>query len=155
MIRRAALLAVLLLGGCSTPYQENGFTGGVTAVRVSADVWRIEASGNGYTSSATIQDYALLKSAETTKAAGGTHFVVVDGKDTSATGVYTGPAQSTTTFSGNQAFTTTTPGARMAFNKPGQDTYIRVIRLQPGQNPGGAYSADEIIQFIGPRIKRG
>src|SRR5262249_48645534 len=39
--------------------------------------------GNAYTGKTTIQDYALLKAAETTKEAGGTHFVVISAADAS------------------------------------------------------------------------
>ncbi|MBR1273387.1 CC0125/CC1285 family lipoprotein [Bradyrhizobium sp. AUGA SZCCT0283] len=64
----------LLLIGCGTKYQEMGFTGGVSAEQITKDTFRIVARGNGNTRSTTIQDYALLKAAETTKAAGATHF---------------------------------------------------------------------------------
>jgi hypothetical protein len=40
--------------------------------------------------------------------------------------------------------------------KPGQDTYIRVFTVAPGQvPPPGVMSADEIMQFVGSRVKRG
>ena len=59
----------LTLAGCGTKYQEMGFTGGVAAEQMSANVYRIKSRGNGYTSNSTIQDYVLLKAAETTKEA--------------------------------------------------------------------------------------
>src|SRR6185503_20266800 len=71
------LLMSITLTACSTRYQHMGFAGGVSAERMTADTFRIVARGNGYTDATTIQDYALLKAAETTVAAGGTHFVVV------------------------------------------------------------------------------
>jgi hypothetical protein len=64
------------------------------------------------------------------------------------------PGTSTTTFSGNTAYTTRSPGYVDNIIKPGQDVHIRVLRLAPGQQIPGVYSADEIIQFIGPRVKR-
>jgi hypothetical protein len=69
------VMLCLLLAGCGTKYQEMGFTGGVAAEQITKDTYRIVARGNGNTRSTTIQDYALLKAAETTKAAGATHFV--------------------------------------------------------------------------------
>ncbi len=39
--------------------------------------------------------------------------------------------------------------------KPGEDAYIRVLKLAPGQQAQGAFSAAEIIQFTGPRVQRG
>ncbi|WP_457488951.1 CC0125/CC1285 family lipoprotein [Tardiphaga sp. P5_C10] len=149
---RAGLIGLLclLLAGCGTRYQEMGFTGGVAAEQITADTWRIKARGNAYTASETVQDYVLLKAAETTQAAGGTHFQLISSTDASRTGVIVTPGQSTTTFSGNQAFTTTSPASASEFIKPGQDTYIRVLR---GAQPA-AISAAEIIQFTGARVKR-
>src|SRR6267378_1291703 len=124
----AVVALCALLTGCGTKYQEMGFTGGVAAEQVTADTWRIKARGNAYTNSSTIQDYVLLKAAETTQAAGGTHFQLISSSDASRTGVIVTPGQSTTTFSGNQAFTTTTAGSASEYIKPGQDTYIRVLK---------------------------
>lgn len=62
------------------------------------------------------------------------------------------PAQ--TTVYGHTAFTTYTPGSTTTFVKPGEDTYIRVLKLGPGQQVQGAINAAEIIQFIGPRVQR-
>jgi hypothetical protein len=63
-----ALLALAVIGGCATKYQEMGLTGGVTAEPVMTDVYRIVARGNGYTSADRVQDFVLLKAAETTLA---------------------------------------------------------------------------------------
>ena len=100
-------VAVLLLtigGGCATKYQEMGFTGGVTAEPVMTDVFRIVARGNGYTSVDRVQDFALLKAAETTIAAGGNYFVVVNEAD--RTNVVSGqtPATMQTSVVGRTAY---------------------------------------------------
>lgn len=146
----ALVLLCFVLSACATKYQEMGFTGGVAAEQVTSDTWRIKARGNSYTGASTIQDYVLLKAAETTIAAGGTYFQLISSSDASRTGVIVTPGQSTTTFSGNQAVTVTTPGDASQYIKPGQDTYIRVLRA-PQQ---GALSANEIVQFTGARVKR-
>jgi hypothetical protein len=65
-------LGFLIFAGCATKYQEMGFSGGVAAQQITADTFRIVARGNAYTGSTTVQDYVLLKAAETTKAAGAT-----------------------------------------------------------------------------------
>ena len=70
------LLAVAILGGCATKYQDMGFTGGVAAEPVMTDVYRIVARGNGYTSSDRIQDFVEMKASETTLAAGSAYFVI-------------------------------------------------------------------------------
>jgi hypothetical protein len=70
-MRTVILLLSLAIAGYSTPYQPMGFGGGVEAQQMTADTYRIRAKGNGRTASSTIMDYLLVKSAETTKAAGG------------------------------------------------------------------------------------
>ena len=155
MAWRFALFLVLLTG-CSTPYQEMGFTGGVGAQQMTADTYRIISRGNAYTGSTAIQDYTLLKAAETTRSAGATHFMIISAADASRTGAIISPGQATTTFHGNTASTTYSPATAHNYIKPGQDTYIRVVTVAPGQAPPpGALSADEIIQFVGARVKRG
>ncbi len=146
----------LLLAGCSTPYQELGLTGGVASQRITATTYRIKSRGNGYTDRATVQDYTLLKAAETTKAAGGTHFMIVGAEDASRSDAIVSPASATTTVTGSVAYTSFSPATVSEIIKPGQDTYIRVVSLAPGERaPPGAFTADEIIQFIGSRVKRG
>lgn len=61
----------------------------------------------------------------------------------------------TTTLVDNQAYTTTPPGYVNTVIKPGQDVYVRVLKLAPGQQVPGTYSADQIIRFVGPRERRG
>lgn len=158
MYRVLAIFCLAFLCGCSTPYQEIGLTGGVSAFPITTDVYRIEARGNGNTKSTTIQDYTLLKAAETTKVAGGSHFIVVNSADVSVTGATVLPGQAQTSFNAynNTATTTYTPPTAINYRKPRQDTYIRVLRLDRGQAvPPGAISADEIISVIGARVKRG
>ncbi|MHB0772309.1 CC0125/CC1285 family lipoprotein [Bradyrhizobium sp. 1.29L] len=144
----------LALGGCGTKYQEMGFTGGVAAQQMTADTWRIQSRGNAYTNSATVQDYVLLKAAETAQAAGGTHFQIISAADASRASTIVSPGTSNTTFVGNQAFTTTSPGSVDTVIRPGQDVYVRVLKLPPGPTPQGVYSAQEIIQFVGSRVER-
>jgi hypothetical protein len=152
MVRLAALaLLVAAICGCSTRYQSMGFTGGVAAQQMTSDTFRISARGNSYTSTTTIQDYMMLKAAETTKQVGGSHFIIVSAADASRTGYITTPGQARTTVVGNTAYTSYSPGSVYSMFKPGQDAYVRVV---PANTPG-AISADEIIQFIGSRVKRG
>lgn len=146
-------LGGLALAGCGTKYQGMGFNGGVEAQQVTADTYRIVARGNAYTANTTIQDYALLKAAETTKSAGATHFVVISAADAARVshGVTSGSVQ--TSVIGNTAYSTYTPGQPYTIVKPGQDAYIRILR--PGQTAPGAISAEEIIRFVGSRVQRG
>lgn len=154
MVRWVALVALIACSACATRYQDMGFGGGVAAHQMTQDTFRIVARGNGYTSATAIQDYAILKAAETTKSHGGTHFVVVGGGDASGQGTITTPGQAQTTLIGNTAYTTYSPGMVRRYVKPGQDLMIRVISVAPGSAPpAGAIYADEIIQFVGSRVK--
>jgi hypothetical protein len=151
-----AALAALGLVGCTTPYQSMGFSGGVEAHQMTANTFRIVARGNGYTSGTTIQDYVALKAAETTRQAGGTHFLVISAGDASSASYLSTPGQMKTSVIGDTAYTTYNPGATYQIFKPGQDAYIRVINVPTGQSPPqGAIPADEVIQFVGARVKRG
>jgi len=149
-----AFLAAAILSGCATKYQEMGFTGGVRAEPVMTDVYRITAQGNGYTSADRVQDFALLKAAETTLAAGGNYFVVVN--DADRTKIVSGQARSVmqTTVAGNTAVSTYTPGGTYTFVKPGEAVMIRVLHLKTGEAPPpNAFPAQDIVNTIGPRLK--
>jgi hypothetical protein len=148
------VLICVLLAGCGTKYQEMGFTGGVSAQQITADTYRIVAQGNGYTNSATIKDYVLLKAAETAQSVGATHFMIMGAENTSKADTIVVPGTSNTTISGRTAYTTTTPGYVDTVIKPGQEVMVRVLKLTPGQQAQGAFAADEIIRFIAPRVKR-
>jgi hypothetical protein len=68
--------------------------------------------------------------------------------------VITTPGVAETTIHGNMATTTYSGGTTTEFIKPGQDAYIRVLKVAPGSSPPpGAISADETIKFIGPRVR--
>jgi hypothetical protein len=155
MFRSTIIMVALAIGGCATKYQDMGFTGGVAAHQMASDVFRIEARGNGYTDRNVVQDYMLLKAAETTKASGHTHFTVVNQGDASTTASVVSPGSAQTNFVGRSAYTTYTPATVTPIFKPGADAYIKVLSIPNGQQaPTGAISADEIIQFVGPRVQR-
>jgi hypothetical protein len=95
-----------------------------------------------------------MKAAETTLAAGGNYFVVVNEAD--RTKVVTGqtPGMAQTNIIGHTAFTTYTPGTTYNFVKPGEAVLIRVLRLKPGEvPPPGAFPAQDIVNTMGPRLK--
>ena len=113
------------------------------------------ARGNAYTASAAIQDYVLLKAAETAVAAGQTHFAIISEADASSNEIGQTAGSSQTNVIGNSAFTTYHPGAVFNIHKPGEDVYIRVFSPKKGEAlPTGAFAADEIIANIGPRVPR-
>jgi hypothetical protein len=98
----------------------------------------------------------LLKAAETTKGAGATHFQVISAADVSKREVVTNPGMVNTSVYGNAALTTYSPPTTSVMFKPGQDAYIKLLNVPAGQRaPANVFAADDIIQFIGSRVKRG
>lgn len=147
---------LLLITGCATPYQEMGFAGGVSAQQMTDSTFRISARGNGYTNPTVVQDYVMLKAAETAQQHGYTHFAVISAADASSSATIVTGGTARTTFVGNAALTTYSPPVAHNIYRPGEDAYIRVIKLLPGQTPPpGAIAADEVIRHVGQRVKRG
>jgi len=73
----AIALGGLLLTACATGYQSSGFTGGFKDTQLAPDVFRVSFSGNGFTSSDRVQDFALLRAAELTLANDARYFAVI------------------------------------------------------------------------------
>ena len=144
----------LVMAGCATKYGEMGLTGGVAAEPIMPNVYRIKARGNGYTDRAKVQDFTLLKAAETTVENGGTHFLIGGASDASRTSAFTTPGTVQLNRVGNTTFGTYTPGDTDIIVKPGQDTIITIVKVPAGTTPpAGALEARPIIETIGPRLK--
>ena len=58
------------LSACATGYHGMGITGGVNAKPQADGSWLVKASGNGFTSQNTINNYLKLKAAETAQEQG-------------------------------------------------------------------------------------
>jgi hypothetical protein len=144
------------LAGCVTPYTGGmGLMGGVEAEPITADIYRIKARGNGYTSGSRVQDFVLLKAAETTLAAGRTHFILGGSQDTTRFGSFSTPGTMQATRVGNTVYGSYDPGMTVNFVKPGQDTYVQTLSVPKGQQPPpGAFDAAEISRVIGPRLRQ-
>ena len=107
-----------------------------------------------HTGGTRVQDFVLMKAAETAKAVCATDFIVSGSQDASRQNTVVTAGSAQTTFSGGSAYTTFSPGSVHSYIKPGHDAYIAVLRVAPGARPpAGAISADEIIEFIGPRLR--
>ena len=154
----------LLTSACATTYGDIGFGGdGVAADQMAADTFRIRSRGNGATEHATIEDYALLRAAETVKGACFTHFVVLDGADRTEVEESVTPAHWTKTVEvkevdgkkvkvENRSFT---PESRSITIRPGQDLIVRGLTVGSDEAaPEEALSADEIIRHVGSRVER-
>ena len=162
-MRRILIIgAALLASACSTTYGEIGFWGdGVAADQLADDTFRIRSRGNEQTEHATVDDFALLKAAETVKGACFTHFVVVDGADRTVVDETVTPETWTTTVIEKEVDgkkvkvkeRSYTPATHSISIRPGQDLVVRGLRVS-GAAPDEAFSADEIIAFVSPRVER-
>lgn len=145
------MMAAAMLAGCATPYQDMGMRGGVAAAPITDDLWRITARGNLHTGAETIQDHVLLKAAETTLAAGRSHFVIV-GKSSSSThvgGLYGGLTLGTgSEQSGYGLFSANR-------REIGEDLMIRLLpKTASAQEKAEALDARQLVANIGPRVTR-
>jgi hypothetical protein len=70
------MVAVLLLSGCATPYQERGYLGGYKETRLKQNVFRVSFKGNSFTDKRKASDFALLRCAEVTLEKGFRFFVI-------------------------------------------------------------------------------
>lgn len=162
-MRRRVVVVVLLaaaLAGCQTRYQDLGPTGGVTAAKMTADVWRISARINQLTDPTAAQDYVLLKAAETTIEAGGSHFVVVGLNDVGSTSA--GRHAGLFAFGGaagregGRLTGDMTGFTRREVNgMSGEDLMIRVLpATATAEEKAKALDARELVANIGSRVKR-
>ena len=87
LVRPALVLSLLVLAGCATPAayapRGPGQATGYTDRQLADNRWRVTFTGNSVTPRETVENDLLLRSAEVTLAAGGTHFVF-DTRDTRA-----------------------------------------------------------------------
>ncbi len=81
----AMLIGLMTLAACSTPYQEMGLLGGVSATQIDATTMRVSARGNAFTDVGQIKNYVLLKAAQETLGHGYSLFLVSDAEDASRT----------------------------------------------------------------------
>jgi hypothetical protein len=156
----------LVLAGCatSTPYApaDNGGDG-YSSVQIEDDRFRVTFEGNASTSRETVESYLLYRAAEITKANGGDYFLVVS-RDTERTDEYR-----TTGFGDpfyrdpffypyagfyyGRGFGTMSSTTRELPEYSAQAEIIVREGETPDDNPH-AFDADEIINYLGPRIRR-
>lgn len=145
----------MMLASCNTPYQELKWNGGVSAQPVATNIYRVVARGNGYTNSSTIQDYVLLKSAETTLMKGGTHFAILGVEDATSKSWYSTPTTVQTNVIGSSAHSTISPGSMHQIIKPGQSLLVRIYYMYNTKNiPSQYLDAQDIYNNISPRVRR-
>ncbi|MCC3246751.1 hypothetical protein LG047_15740 [Methylocystis sp. WRRC1] len=142
-----------LAAGCATQYSRDGmgFSGGVEAQMITNDTARISGRGNGFTDKARIQDFVLLKAAETAAAHGFSHLAILGSENVTSVSSYTTPGTMQTSVYGNSAYTTYNPGYRDTVIKPGADAMVKFCKQDKANPCSDMLPANEIIQNLGPK----
>lgn len=151
------VLVAVLLSGCATAYQREGFGGGYSEMQLGENIFQVSFRGNGYTSWERASDFSLLRSAELALENGFRYFVIVESEKDSKVGAYTTPSTSYTTGSaygyGNYAYgsaTTSTYGGHTYFiSKPRATNTILCFKEKPEVN-GLVFDAE----FVADAIRR-
>jgi hypothetical protein len=150
-----SFIAIALLGSlvaaCATGYQSSGFTGGFKDTQLAPDVFRVSFSGNAFTSSDRVQDFALLRAAELTLANNAQYFAVISSADQSRTETHISPGSSHTSGTvsayGNTGYysgtTTYTAPQVQTYYKPGVGMMIRTFQAKP--EGGVVFDANFIV----------
>lgn len=148
-MRILLMLLVLVLAGCTTPYQEMGLTGGVKAEEISYGRYRITSMINGYTPPPLLADYLKLKAAETALENGSRYFVAEHVQDATQIYRYAAPGYIMHTGYGN--FIYSAPSVSTAIVPK---AYLTIRLVSPDSTPpGNALDAQEIIDTIGARVR--
>jgi hypothetical protein len=162
-MRRLIVMAALAAGlaGCATTYGEiGGWEGdGVSADRLTSDTFRIRGRGTARPDPALVQDFVMLRAAETMRAHCFSHFVVLEGADRTEVDEGSTPEEHTTRIvekvvDGKTEKVVTrsfTPGTSWVTVRPGQDVIVRGLRAPAGPD---AIAAAEVLAFVGPRVVR-
>ena len=147
---------VVLLSGCATGYQRQGFTGGYTDMKLQDDIFKVSFRGNAYCHQERAEDFVLLRSAEVALENGYKYFIIIDEKSRINTSSYTTPVTATTTGTanvyGNQAnyYGTTyySGGQTYYFHKPSMTNTIKCFKEKPTNISGMVYDAEQIKNNI-------
>ena len=146
---RAMLFAVfLILSGCATSYQKDGFSGGFEETQLGTNKWRVTFAGNGYTRASRATDLALLRCADLTLQQGYKYFVITSGVSDMSHSAYTAPTTATTNVYGNTAYTNFSGGGTMIISKPSSENTIIMLKEKP-DNIQDFYEAEFVCKSIG------
>lgn len=145
---------LLSLTSCSTGYHASSFlTGGYDEFQLSPNQYRVQFSGNEYTSEDRVYKYAMRRSAELTKSQGFQYFRIVNSSLHKTKNTYTTPvtkrtASNTDTyhydageFKENETVTTVSGGDTVETYAPSIYFNITMYKTQVD----GAFNADVIL----------
>jgi hypothetical protein len=160
------LVSSVLLSGCSTTYESNGFSGGYSETQLDENVFKVAFRGNGYTGRERVDDFTLLRSAELTIQSGYKYFVIVNANSYTSNSTYITPTIATTNVNANSygtaniydnnatynentygtATTTVSGGQTYNISKPSSSNTIVCFKEKP--TTGFSYNAEFIFKNI-------
>lgn len=153
LTKTSFLFLPMMLTACTASnYTRDGIAwdGGVEAQMITNDTARVSARGNGFTDRVRINDFVVLKAAETAQEHGFTHFALLGSADNSRVSTYTSPGSAQTNVYGNSAYTTYNPRVTDTVVKPGVDTVVKFCK-QPPNKCEGMLPAHEVVKNLGPK----
>jgi hypothetical protein len=161
----AALGLGLALAACTAPAayapRRPGMSTGYTDRELAPGRFRVTFTGNSVTSRDTVENYLLLRAAEVTLAAGGTHFIFDDRDTRARTTVHADPMfYGPGYWGGGFGYWGFRPhwgyspfGPPLMINQTTRyEAYAEIVVLKPGQeqNENRAVDAREIIRHLAP-----
>ncbi len=159
-LKTISILALLLLPGCATPYQNigNSDAGGFYAERISDNRFSVSFKGNGFTDPRRASDFVLLRAAEVALEYQYTYFTIDGQRNLShVSHVNTGTTTTTTgmvSSNGNFMANSTTTGGDMPIFKPGSMLVITCYEKIPeGAHAGIMYTASEVAARLKIKYK--
>ncbi|MFV8451338.1 CC0125/CC1285 family lipoprotein [Vibrio campbellii] len=141
------LVPLVLLSGCATTYQSNGFSGGYSETQLDENVFKVAFRGNGYTSKERVADFTLLRSAELAMQNGYKYFVIVDANSYTVNGTYTTPTTVTTNLNANTYGTANTFGNNTTYNASTYGTATTTVSGGQTYNISKPSSSNTIVCF--------
>lgn len=157
-----ALLATSCV--CATTYQAAGFTGGYEDARLDETTYLVSFRGNGYTSRERVETLLLYRCAELTQQAGLDYFVLISDEsianesEVQTPGHYTSRTTGSASAYGNTAHGSSTtrgtyrPGQTIHYTKYKSTARMRVFKGEKPPLDANAYTAAEVIKYLGPKI---
>ncbi len=161
----AAFGLTLALTACMAPApyapRRPGETTGYTDRELAPNRFRVTFTGNSVTTRETVENYLLLRAAEVTLAAGGTHFVFDDRDTRARTTVHASPMFYGPGYWGGgfgywgfrPAWGYSPFGPPLMINQTTRyEAYAEIVVLKPGeeQNERRAVDAREIVRHLAP-----
>jgi hypothetical protein len=149
MKKHIALIPLLIiLSGCATSYQKQGFSGGFEETQIAPNAWRVSFNGNGYTSRSRSEEFALLRSADLAMQNGFNYFILVGSNSDTLVSSITTPITSTTNVTGSTygnnfnatSNTNSYGGNTILISKPSTTNTVLMFKEKP-DNAGIVYDA--------------